>query len=220
MKKILTLMLALILALTATACTQKKETTITGAWHTDMYCDALTLNINVGGIYTMEMQNEAMIGTWALEENTLYLDQGTTGEKAFNYNAEAQTLDLNTTRFTRKAAKAFKPDKAIKADIEDFTGSWTAAKVDILQAALPMDFSKYCMDAVIDGTHVNLTETYDKTAKECEAVFADGSLSLLFPAANETEQESVYTITMLKNGMLSIKTDTAIFYMEKTAAGS
>lgn len=219
MKKIFICILSLILALSMSGCAGKKATDVTGTWYADMYGKVLTLNVSEGGIYNMEMTDEAMIGTWALEDGKLYIDQGTSGEKVFDYDAAAQTLDGEGSLFTRKSIKAFKPGKAVAAAVEDFTGNWIATKVDSSDAALPLDTAKFYMNAAIEGTKVILTIGADKEVKEGEAVFADGILTLTIPAANA--QESIYTITMLKNDMLSITTELAAgpatFYLEKIA---
>jgi len=215
MKRLASFILSLILILSISACAT--ETDITGAWYSDMYCKVLSLNINEGGIYTMELKDDAMIGTWVLEDGILYLDKGTAGETALNYDTDAQTLGHNGFLLTRKKIKDFKPGKTAKADIEDFTGSWTIAKADISDAVLPLNLADFYMNAVIDGEHVILTETDDKVVKEGEAVFADKALQLTIPAADASGKDSVYTITMLKSGMICIATDSAKYYLEKNA---
>ena len=214
MKKIISFMLFLIIILSISACA--KEATVTGAWYSDMYFDVLTVEINDGGIYNMEFKDEAMIGTWVLEDNVLYLDKGTAGEMTLSYDADAQTLGMNDFSFARKKIKTFKPGKTVKADIEDFAGSWTATKADVAVAVLPLDPAGYYMNAVIDGEHVILTETADKVIKEGKAVFDKGALHLTIPAADESGKESVYSITMLKKGMICISTGSTKYYLEKT----
>lgn len=216
MKRFMLLILSLILILSMSGCAKTKETNVTGAWYSDMYTNVLTMDIDEGGIYTMELMDEAMIGTWVLEDNILYLDKGTAGEKTLNYDADAQTLEQNGFSLTRKKVKAFKPGKTINADIEAFSGSWIATKADLSDAALPLNPAGFYMNAVIDDAHVILTETDDKVVKEGEAVFADGALRLTVPAANESGNDSVYTITMLKSGMISIDDGSTVFYLEKS----
>ena len=157
-----------------------------------------------------------MIGTWTLEGDTLYLDKGTAGETAISYDAETQTLGQNGFVFTQKKVKNFKPGKTAKANAEDFTGKWTTTKVEPAAAALPLNLANFNMNVVIDGTHVVLTETDAKVIREGEAIFADNTLQLIVPAADKSGKESVYTIAMMKNGMIRITTDSAKYYLEKT----
>lgn len=216
MKRFMLLILSLILVMSMSACSKTKETNVTGAWYSDMYTNVLTMDIDEGGIYTMELMDEAMIGTWVLEDDILYLDKGTAGEQKLNYDADAQTLEQNGFSLTREKVKAFKPGKTISAEIEDFSGSWIATKAAPSDAALPLNPAGFYMNAVIDDVHVVLTETDERVVKEGEAVFADGALRLTVPAANESGNNSVYTITMLKSGMISIDDGSTVFYLEKS----
>ena len=213
MKKIIAGILSLLIILSMSGCANKKNADITGSWYTDMYGKILTLNISEGGIYNMEVLDEAMIGTWVLEENTLYIDKGTAGEKSFSYDAAAQTLEQDGNMFTRKEGKAFKPGKTAAAVLEDFTGSWTATKADTTGALLPYNPAQFCMEAAFEGTKVSLTIGAEKEVQEGEAVFADGVLTLA------TAEGGVYTIVKMKDGLIRISAELesgpAVFYMEK-----
>lgn len=210
MKKVLSYILLLVLILSLQGCALKKPNDITGTWYADMYGNTLTMKIDKGGIYNMELMDEAMIGTWVLEENTLYMDKGTSGEKSFSYDSAAQTLDGCGILFARKSVAASKPGKAVTASLEEFTGSWTVKKVEALKTLLPLKNEKSPANVTIDGTKVTLNIGFlDDEIKEGEAVWADGALKLTVPAASENGQETTYAITMMDTGMIRIASESA-----------
>jgi len=207
MKRISACILFLILALSMLGGACAEAADITGAWHSD----TMILTLKEGGIYTLEKMDEAMIGTWVLEGDTLYVDKGTLGETTFHYDAAARTLRRNSRLFTRAP---------IAAEAEDFTGSWTTAFVDAFGEVLPAESAELRMDAVIDGISITLTIASEgETILEGNAVWAEGALKLAIPASGEGGQESIYDISMLETGMIRIRTQladgTADFYLEK-----
>ena len=217
MKKIAAGILSLLLIL-VTLCAACAETAdVTGAWYASLNGMAMTLTLNENGIYTLEKGDEAMIGTWVLEGDILYVDKGTLGEDRLHYDAAVQTLDRNGTLFAREAIAAFEPGEAVPANLEDFTGSWISTNVDTFGAVLPGETAELSMIAAIEGAKVVLTiEAAEKETYEGEAIFADGALELTISA----DQECIFAISMLDSGMIRISTELdagpATFYLEKT----
>lgn len=220
-KKIIAGILALILipAMLFGACAEAAD--VTGAWYADMNGMVMILTLNENGVYTLEKADEAMIGTWVLEGDILYVDKGTLGEDKLHYDAAAHTLDRNGMLFAREAIAAFEPGEPITAEPEDFTGSWTSTNVDTFGAVLPGETAELRMDAVIDGAKVILTiESAETETLEGEAVFADSALILTI----SRDQERVFSISMLDSGMIRISTELAAvpatFYLEKNEAAA
>ena len=214
MQKIVASILCLILILSMPVCANAAD--ITGAW----YSDTMVLTLKEGGIYTLEKMDEAMIGTWVLEGENLYMDKGTLGETIFNYDAAAQTLRRNNRLFTRAPIADFEPGNPVSASPEAFTGSWTSVYIDSAGVMLTAGEAGFRMEAAIDGSKVALiirSETEETI--EGEAVYTDGVLNLAVPTADGQDPEGMYTISLLDTGLIRIYAEPAdepaVFYLQK-----
>ena len=89
MKKILTVVLTLVLALSMLCVASAEAAGVTGVWYGDMYGMVATLTINEDGTYALEMMGDSAPGAWVLEGDQLYMDKGLETEAVFTYDAAA-----------------------------------------------------------------------------------------------------------------------------------
>lgn len=221
MKKILTAVLTLVLALSMLCGASAEAAGVTGVWYGDMYGMVATLTINEDGTYALEIMGEAAPGAWVLEGDQLYMDKGLETEAVFTYDAAAQTLDWDGMVFGREAIEQWMP-AAARADaaIEEFAGEWVAERVDAFGAVLPVADAGIEAKLAIEGSHVVLTMFFmEEDVTEGDAVFADGVLTL---TTQNNGEDIVNVISALEDGMLSCTApmfgETVTFYLAKVEA--
>ena len=221
MKKILTAVLTLVLALSMLCGASAEAAGVTGVWYGDMYGMVATLTINEDGTYALEMMGDSAPGEWVLEGTTLYVDKGTEYESSFVYDEAAQTLDMDGVIFGREAIEQWMP-AAARADaaIEEFAGEWVAERVDAFGAVLPVADAGIEAKLAIEGSHVVLTMFFmEEDVTEGDAVFADGALTL---TTQNNGEDIVNVISALEDGMLSCTApmfgETVTFYLAKVEA--
>ena len=230
MKKILSLVLALLMMLGCTALAED----LTGAWYSNLFGMSVTMTLNADGTYGMDLMDETQTGVWVLEGETLYMDKGTDMEITLTYDAAAVTLTMDVEGmvcvFGREATEAFVPAEP-KADaaIEEFAGQWEAANVYFMDMLVPTEFAEMGMTMKIENTSINAAIDLmgDVETFEAEGKFADGVLSLVVPATldeagNELTRELVFPIKVLQDGTLSFEMDMLgmpiIFYLNPAVA--
>lgn len=230
MKKILSLVLALLMMLGCTALAED----LTGAWYSNLFGMSVTMTLNADGTYGMDLMDETQTGVWVLEGETLYMDKGTDMETTLAYDAAAVTLTMDMEGmvcvFGREAIEAFVPAEP-KADaaIEEFAGQWEAANVYFMDMLVPTEFAEMGMTMKIENTSINAAIDLmgDVETFEAEGKFADGVLTLVIPATldeagNELTRELVFPIKVLQDGTLSFEMDMLgmpiIFYLNPAVA--
>lgn len=230
MKKILSLVLALLMMLGCTALAED----LTGAWYSNLFGMSVTMTLNADGTYGMDLMDETQTGVWVLEGETLYMDKGTDMEITLTYDAAAVTLTMDVEGmvcvFGREATEAFVPAEP-KADaaIEEFAGQWEAANVYFMDMLVPTEFAEMGMTMKIENTSINAAIDLmgDVETFEAEGKFADGVLTLVIPATldeagNELTRELVFPIKVLQDGTLSFEMDMLgmpiIFYLNPAVA--
>lgn len=224
MKKILTAVLAMALALFMLSGVCAEAAGVTGTWYGEIYGMVYTMTINEDGSYTLERMGESVSGEWVLEGTTLYVDKGTDYEDFFVYDEAAQTLTVGDVVFGREVIEEWMPAAArAAAVIEDFAGNWTATHVYAFGGLLPVDDADIYMDAAIEATAVTLTiEFVGEEIREGDATLADGVMTLIVPAADEYSEDETYVISALEDGTISIATEMitgpATFYLSKVEA--
>lgn len=219
MKKILTVMMVMLLALLACGAVAED---VTGEWYAEVYGMVMKMTVNADNTYVLEAAGEAVPGTWEMDGANMIVDKGTETESVFAYDAAAQTLDMaGEMLFTRNAIEAWTP-AAVRAEaaLADFEGIWTAQRVDCFGALLPVDDAGVYMDAGIAGANVSLTVTFIDTENfEGEAVLEGNTLTLTVPAKDEYSEAQVFTANALEDGSICITmelfSEPATFYMEK-----
>ena len=230
MKKILSLVLALLMMLGCTALAED----LTGAWYGNLFGMSVTLTLNADGTYGMDLMDETQTGVWVLEGETLYMDKGTDMETILAYDAAAVTLTMDMDGmvfvFSREAAAAFVPvEPKTDAAIEEFAGQWEAANVYFMDMLVPTEFAEMGMTLKIENTSINASIDLmgDVETFEAEGKFADGVLTLVIPATldeagNELTRELVFPIKVLQDGTLSFEMDMLgmpiIFYLNPAVA--
>ena len=220
MKKILTVLMAMLLLALLACCAVAED--VTGEWYAEVYGMVMKMTVNADNTYVLEAAGDSVPGTWELDGTNMIVDKGTETESVFAYDAAAQTLDMaGEMLFTRTAVEAWAPAAvSAEAALVDFEGIWTAQRVDAFGALLPVDDAGVYMDAGIAGANISLTVTFIDTENfEGEAVFEGNMLTMTVPAKDEYSEAQVFTANALEDGSICITmelfSEPATFYMEK-----
>lgn len=125
MKRTISLILALSLALTMLTSAFAEKMDVTGKWYTLFMGMQLTLTINEDGTYTLEREEMARSsGTWErTNENTLVMDKGLTVEWSITVNKTC----LSTDEFGAKTDFVRQADTTI----ETARSKWLAMRADV-----------------------------------------------------------------------------------------
>lgn len=220
MKKCLTAIVTLML-LTMLACCAVAED-VTGEWYAEVYGMVMKMTVNPDNTYVLEVAGDAAPGTWELDGTKLTVDKGTETESVFDYDAAAQTLDMaGEMTFTRNVIEAWAPAAVrTEAALADFEGIWTAQRVDAFGSLLPVDAAGVYMDALITGSNASVTINFiEPETFEGEAVLDGNTLTMSIPAKDEYSKDSIFTMNILEDGMITITTELfsepATFYLEQ-----
>ena len=133
MKKLLSLVLVLMLVLSAFALAESGS--VTGEWYADFYGSVYTLTLNEDGTYVLNTGfEEDETGPWALDGDQLVIGSGD-DSSAFAYDGESLTMALDEEVymvFTREMPATFEPAAPVAdATLDDFAGTWTAYKCGV-----------------------------------------------------------------------------------------
>ena len=229
MKKLLTMLLSLALVFSVFSVgTAAQETDITGVWYGSVYGLMMTLTLDEAGEYTMEMAGEEPdTGKWQIDGDALKLDAGTEAELIFTYDGESIYADLGEGmefNFNREPAAHFEPAAArTDAKLEELIGEWVCTLVSVFGMQMPPEIADMDLQLNIDGEAVTMSVSVmgEFTTAELQAVFADGTLTMVQTAQNITENETVWIIQLLEDGTLSASSmmfeDPIVFYLEPAA---
>lgn len=136
MKKTLSVVLSLVLALTLLSVAAPAEATdLTGTWYTRIYGIEMSFTLTSDGLYTVTFDygdaTEGSSGVWETSSDGIVFDRGTADETVMTYDAKADTLTGVISGmemvFTREPAAAFElaPARSDAAP-EDYNGKWAA----------------------------------------------------------------------------------------------
>lgn len=227
MKKLFSLLLALCMMLAC--CASAEAVDLTGMWYADLMGMSMNLNLIADGTYTMDMAGEDDDGTWAQTETGVLIDD----EMPMTYNAEANTLVMDMQGmelvFSREAAPAFEAAEArTDAAVEEFAGNWLTDKVNFMGLVLNTTDIGMGMAFAINDTAVTMYMMEgEQSVAEAEAVglqgiFADGTLTIIIPAATEDGEAQVFVLKLLEDGTMSCETtvmgETMTFYLNAVEA--
>lgn len=226
MKKILSGMIVLTLILSALCTGALAETIdITGEWYANFYGISMTMTLNDGGNYTMQMEGEEPSeGTWEFDGTALVMDKDSDTEMTLSYDSEVISFyaeqDGMEFVFTREMPQTFEAAPArTDATIEEFAGAWTCTLIDAMGMQAPPEMMGINVGVNIEGGSVTLAipELLGSEEVTIEGAFADGTLTVTVPAESEYGEDTVFTLQLLEDGTMSVATsfmdETMTFYM-------
>lgn len=229
MKKTLAMLLSLALVLSLFSVGEAAQAAdITGVWYASLYGMVMTLTLDEAGNYTLEVdEDDPDTGTWALDGEALKLDAGTELESIFDYNGESIYADLGEGMeafFTREPVQPFEPAAArTDAKLEELNGEWVCTLVSMYGLQMPPEMAEMDMRLSIAGEKVTMTLSLmgEAVTEALQAVFTDGTLTLLQSPEHELADFTAWTIRLLEDGTLSASTtmseDPFDFYLAAVA---
>lgn len=228
MKRILSGMTVLTLILSA-LCTGvlAEAIDVTGEWYANFYGISMTMTLNDGGNYTMQMDmegEEPSEGTWEFDGAALVMDKGSEAEMTLFYDAEAVSFHAEQEGmeflFTREKPQAFEAAPVrTDATIEEFAGTWTCTLIDAMGVQASPEMMGIHVDVKIEGSSVTLAipELLGSEEVTIEGTLADGTLTVTVPAESEYAEDTVFTLQLLEDGTMSVATafmdELIAFYM-------
>lgn len=228
MKKILSGMTVLILILSALCTSALAEASdVTGEWYTNFYGISMTMTLNDGGNYTMQIDmegEEPSEGTWEFDGTALVMDKGSDTEMTLSYDSETVSFyaeqDGMEFVFTREMPQTFEA-APVRTDavIEEFAGAWTCTLIDAMGMQVPPEMMGINLGVKIEGSSVTLAipELLGSEEATIEGAFDDGMLTVTVPAESEYVEDTVFTLQLLEDGTMSVATsfldELMVFYM-------
>ena len=206
MKRLTSLVLALLLALTMMVGAFAETADVTGEWYGELLGIQVTLTINADGTYKMDIAGmDSEEGVWEKnEDGNLVMDKGTEGEGLVTVTETGLSTEQDGMKidFTREAPAA-SVELTISADTteEQLQGKWQATSVIMNGMSVPMSMvGQECIIEVKDS-NLYLLNLVGQTALAEIAVpltFVDGILSVTLQVDENTSE--MFALAMLEDG--------------------
>ena len=194
MKKLLSLVLVLMLVLSAFALAESGS--VTGEWYADFYGSVYTLTLNEDGTYVLNTGfEEDETGPWALDGDQLVIGSGD-DSAAFAYDGESLTMALDEEVymvFTREMPATFEPAAPVAdATLDDFAGTWTAYKCGVNGMYFDqdgiVDLFGSDMTFIIEGDTMTTPALDEETPAEVNALtLEEGLVTIISNNGDEPE---------------------------------
>lgn len=225
MKKILSVALSLMLALTLLGTVALAEATdFTGVWYTRIYGLEMAFSLNEGGLYTVSFDTtdevEESEGTWEMASTGIVFDKGTADEVVLTYDAQADTLsgmisDMELV-FTRELTAAIELDPARSDAVsEEYNGQWAATLLCLGEIQTTPQESQFellmtvedglnCLTRIVAGEDITINITPE---------FSNGAMILNMDAADGSAYY-VVVCQLLEDGSMSVAFPAEFFGQE------
>ena len=207
MKRLTSLVLALLLALTMMVGAFAETADVTGEWYGELLGIQVTLAINADGTYKMDIAGmDSEEGVWEKnEDGNLVMDKGTEGEGLVTVTETGLSTEQDGMKidFTREAPAADSEGLNISTETteEQLQGKWQATSVIMNGMSVPMSMvGQECIIEVKDS-NLYLLNLVGQTALAEIAVpltFADGILGVTLQVDENTSE--MFALAMLEDG--------------------
>ena len=198
MKKTLSVVLSLVLALTMLGVAAPAEATdFTGTWYTRIYGIEMSFTLKDDGLYTVTFDYgdtvEESDGVWETSSTGIVFDKGTEDEVVLTYDAQANSLTGMISGmelvFTREPVAAFElaPARSDAAP-EEYDGQWAASLICLgeIQAA-PQDAQIDLLMTVEGGLNcLTMIIAGESTTINIVPEFSDGAMILNLEVADSS----------------------------------
>ena len=212
MKKTLSVVLSLVLALTLLSVAAPAEATdLTGTWYTRIYGIEMSFTLTSDGLYTVTFDygdaTEGSSGVWETSSDGIVFDRGTADETVMTYDVKADTLTGVISGmemvFTREPAAAFElaPARSDAAP-EDYNGKWAATLLCLGKIQTTPQESQFDLLMTVEGGLNCFTMIIEGQSYTLNIVpeFADGAM--LLNIADGTTSSSI-VCRLLEDGSMS-----------------
>lgn len=210
MKKLLSVLLAMVLALTMLAGAVAETVDVTGTWSTTLMGMNVTFVINADGTYTLDIAGlESVDGTWEYQDDgNLLLDKGTdeeavavVGDETLSVTESGMVMD-----FVRgEAGLAETTDFTMRADatLEELQGEWSMTSIVMMGFEMSAELADTTAAVGVQDSNVVFHDLMGDTSLEGVLVpleFSEGALRMELQDETSTQ---VWTIGLLADGRLN-----------------
>ena len=207
MKRLTSLVLALLLALTMMTGAFAEAADVTGDWYGEFMGFQVTLTLNEDGTYLLEMAGMSQEnGVWETnEEGNLVMDKGPDGEGTVLVSEAGLTISESGIEIalTREAPATDDAEMSISPDTteEELQGKWQATSVIVNGMSLPISMlGQECVIEVKDSTLylVNLVGQTELAEYGIPLTFAQGMLFVTLQVDENTSE--MFGVAKLTDG--------------------
>lgn len=210
MKKLLSVLLAMVLALTMLVGAVAETVDVTGTWSTTLMGMNVTFVINADGTYTLDIAGlESVDGTWEYQDDgNLLLDKGTdeeavavVGDETLSVTESGMVMD-----FVRgEAGLAETTDFTMRADatLEELQGEWSMTSIVMMGFEMSAELADTTAAVGVQDSNVVFHDLMGDTSLEGVLVpleFSEGALRMELQDETSTQ---VWTIGLLADGRLN-----------------
>ena len=183
MKKMLSVVLALLLAVTLPISVRAAEATnVLGDWYGTLFGISVTLTLAEDGTYKMVTpidEDDVNEGTWELKEDKIIMD----GDEDGALTIEGETLTISqddmSITFTREPVEAFTAaDPKTDATQDDYQGGWLGTQVSMFGMTLDCASADLDFALEINGTDVSMISAAMGMEETIPFEFKDGAFVL------------------------------------------
>ena len=225
MKRLTSLVLALLLALTMMVGAFAETADVTGEWYGELLGIQVTLTINADGTYKMDIAGmDSEEGVWEKnEDGNLVMDKGTEGEGLVTVTETGLSTEQDGMKidFTREAPAADSEGLDISTETteEQLQGKWQATYVIMNGMSAPMSMVENDCIIEVKESNLYLRDLLGQTMLAeipIPMTFMDGILIASLPTDENTTQ--MFVVAKLTDGTVLFELgqgDTAMdFLME------
>lgn len=144
-KKILSIALAVMMAIPTMPVMAASNKDVLGDWYANIYGVGIQVTFRKGGSYLISMDGvnngDPEEGTWKMTGDAITLDEGE--ENSMNLTVKGNSISADNGEFTLSREEAeydgYTPAKVVDADEKDFEGIWKADYVSTGNITAPVD---------------------------------------------------------------------------------
>lgn len=144
-KKILSIALAVMMAIPTMPVMAASDKDVLGDWYANIYGVGIQVTFRKGGSYLISMDGvnngDPEEGTWKMTGDAITLDEGE--ENSMNLTVKGNSISADNGEFTLSREETeydgYTPAKVVDADEKDFDGIWKADYVSTGNITAPVD---------------------------------------------------------------------------------
>lgn len=144
-KKILSIALAVMMAIPTMPVMAASDEDVLGDWYANIYGVGIQVTFRKGGSYLISMDGvnngDPEEGTWKMTGDAITLDEGE--ENSMNLTVKGNSISADNGEFTLSREETeydgYTPAKVVDADEKDFDGIWKADYVSTGNITAPVD---------------------------------------------------------------------------------
>lgn len=246
-KKILSIMLAVMMAIPTMPVMAASDKDVLGDWYANIYGVGIQVTFRKGGSYLISMDGvnneDPEEGTWKMTGDAITLDDGE--ENSINLTVKGDNISADSGEFTLSREEAeydgYTPAEVVDAEKKDFDGIWKADYVSTGNITAPVDvfgISRVFISVKSGKLELLLdSDVYSKPldADDLTIEFKDNAYTFTSNSekdANSSNADGNEETAASVNGILQMQEDNMvkmtintggsdmIFYMEKSDAAA